>query len=577
MKTILVIEDEQSIRANLLRILELNQFQAVGAENGAIGVQLAKAYLPDLIICDILMPHLNGYGVLAELRQDPQTAMIPLIFLSAKIDRSDIRQGMNLGADDYLTKPFTSAELLAAVAARIEKQLTITQPYQDEIKRAAESLSKAAYCDPLTDLPNRIVLCHRLQAALEQAPHPETTSVAVFWLNINRFREVNTGLGHAIGDLLLQTVAQRLSACGSTHSTVARMGGDEFGLFLAAIEQEQDIIDFAQSVLAAISFPYHLSDREVHIQVSMGIACYTKDGHDPDILLTHAATAARWCHKQTSNGYQFYNPRMDALDAERQQLEASLTTALAQSELQLYYQPQVNLMTGRIMGMEALLRWQHPQQGLMTPDAFLSVAEELGLILAIEEWALHTACAQIQEWQSLSLVPLHVSVNLSARQFRQRNLTEIIAQVLQQTGLDPKRLVLELTECSVMEDVEATIATLKALKALGVEISIDDFGTGLSSLSYLHRFAIDTLKIGQSFIRNVTDSAQDAAIATAIIAIAQSLKLKVVAKGVETEAELAFLRQHGCQAIQGHLYSPAVPASEVEQLLVTDRRLPHTK
>jgi diguanylate cyclase len=586
MKTILVIDDDEQIRAYLLRLLKITGFQAVSAEDGASGVQLVKAYLPDLVLCDVMMPHLDGYGVLAQLRQDPDTATIPLIFLSAKGDRSNVRQGMNLGADDYLIKPFTSTELVEAIAGRLEKQATITQPYVDEMKRAAENLTKAAYNDPLTNLPNRILLRQWLQEAMrrvdrQQQKQAQTSepsantvySIGVFYLNLDRFRSINHNFGHRVGDELLKAVAQRLSDSLGKQNTVARLGGDEFGVILEKAYQKQEIEDFAQQILAVIAAPYLLDGQEIHIQVSLGIALYPTDGHDADQLLTHADAARRCCRKQGGNSYQFYTSEMIPLSAERQWLETDLLNALGQSEFQLYYQPQVNVITGRLIGMEALLRWQHSQRGMILPSIFLPVAEELGLMVSIGEWVLQTACAQIQAWQSLSLMPLRVAVNLSARQFRHENLVAMIRRVLNQTGLDPTLLVLELTEASIMEDVKMTIATLQALKTTGVEIAIDDFGTGYSSLNYLRRFPIDTLKIDRSFVAQVTENPQDAAITSAVIAMAQSLKLKVIAEGVETPAQLAFLRQHGCQAAQGNIYSPPQPASEVATLLSGDQRI----
>lgn len=572
MKTILVIEDEHSIRNNTLKILQYKGFQSIGAEDGEIGVQLAKAYLPDLIICDIMMPKLDGYGVLNTLRQDPETATIPFIFLSAKVDRSDIRQGMNLGADDYLTKPFTTTELIEAIAARLEKQAAVTRPYIDSMKRAAENLSKVAYCDPLTGLPNRILLRHRLQEALTQAKRRQSL-VAVICVNLDRFRAVNATMGHATGDLLLQAVAERLRQLAQSEDTVARLNGDEFSIILTQQNSRQAVEEKVCQVLQDLTHPYHCNGTDLTIHVNVGVSLYPTDAEQPDRLLTHAETARRWGKKPGNSSYQFYGAEMDVLNAERQQLEIDLGIAYEQSEFQLYYQPQVNLITGRIIGAECLLRWQHPKRGLVGPNQFIQVAEETGLIMPIGEWILRTACTQGQIWRSANLMPLRISVNLSARQFKQQDLVETVIQILDETGFDPKFLVLELTETSIMEDVDATITTLQELKAKGIEISIDDFGTGYSSLNYLKRFPIDTLKIDQSFINQVTEDAHDAAIATAIIAMAQSLNLKVIAEGVETEAQLAFLRKHGCQAIQGYLYSPPVPAEEIQNFIREDRRL----
>ena len=573
MKTILVIEDDRSIRNNMLKILKVEGFETIGAEDGVAGVQMAKAYTPDLIICDIIMPKLDGYAVLAALAENSETATIPFIFLSAKADRSDIRQGMNSGADDYLTKPFTRQELTEAIAARLGKQQAIAQPYMDEMKRVADSLSKVAYSDPLTSLPNRILLRHQLQEALTKAKRKQQL-VAVLCLNLDRFSEINSTFGPTTGDLVLQAVAKRLTQCVGSQDTVARLSADEFSIVLTETTSKVAVAKLVEQIFYAVVRPYNLNEQEITVQASIGIALYPEDSSYPDQLLTYVDTARRWCKKQGGNGYQFYSSQMDTQAAERRALEIDLSVALERSQLEVYYQPQVNLITGRIFGLEALLRWNHPQRGSISPSTFIPVAEETGLIITIGEWVLRTACTQVQAWQTSALMPLGISVNLSARQFKQKNLADMVADVLSKTGLDPKLLVLELTETSVMEDVNAAIRTLEELKAMGIEISIDDFGTGYSSLNYLKRFPIDSLKIDRSFVSHVTEDNHDAAIAKAIIAMAHSLKLKVIAEGVETEKQLTFFRKQGCHGIQGYLYSPPLTAISLEKLLSENKRFP---
>jgi diguanylate cyclase (GGDEF)-like protein len=511
--------------------------------------------------------------VLNQLRQNPATARIPFIFLSAKADRGDLRQGMDLGADDYLTKPFRRAELLGAISARLNKQATITQPYIDEMKRAAENLSQLAYRDPLTNLPNRIVFHHKLQEAVKQAERSQRLA-AVMYLNLNGFKGINTSLGYSEGDLLLQQVAERLVNCPlGCASLVGRLGSDEFSLLLQDLSSKAEVIEAAQQVQRTLSQPYDLSERSVQVQASIGIALYPDDSNSPDNLLNRADIAMRYAKLQNSPAFQFYLPEMETLTVERQMLHHKLHSALERQEFLLHYQPQVNLITGRIIGAEALLRWQQPELGLIQPDKFIPIAEETGLIIAIGEWVLHTACMQARVWQAASQMPIRVSVNLSARQFRQPNLADKIAHILRTTGLDPDLLVLELTETSVMENVEATIVVLQQLQAMGVHISIDDFGTGYSSLNYLKRFPIDVLKIDKSFVQEISTDSNDAAIARAIIAMAQSLQLKVIAEGVETEDQFAFLRQSGCHAMQGYLFSRPVQLGEFEKLLTADTRL----
>jgi diguanylate cyclase len=574
MATILVIEDEEIILDNLLEILELEGFSTIGAEHGAIGLQKAKSYLPDLILCDICMPELDGYGVLEALRRDPETATIPLIFLSAKGEHAEIRQGMNLGADDYLTKPCAISDLLEAVSSRLKKHATLNQVYIQQ--HLSQDPPGSTHLDPLTHLLDRTLLSQHLQQAISQ----NQPGIAALCLNVNRFRTINTTFGHSVGDLLLQAIAQRLQDTLQFGGTIARLGADEFGVVLAGLS-EQDVAQVAQRILIAATAPYCIDGYTLHIQVSLGIAVHSALSHSSERLLVQAETARRWCQKQGQSHYLFYSLTMDTLEVERGLIESDLGKAvveqagnpLKQPQFQLHYQPQVNLATGQIVGVEALLRWQHPQRGMIPPKMFIPIAEELGLIVPIGEWVLRTACNQAKRWQTLSLVPLRVSVNLSMRQFRQENLAEMVGQILAETGLEPQLLVLELTETSVMQDVSATVRILRQLKRLGVEISLDDFGTGYSSLNYLNYLPIDALKIDQSFVRQGAINSSAAAISTAIITMARSLKLKVVAEGVETQNQLAFLREIGCQSIQGFLYSPPLPPEEVQPLLSADRRL----
>jgi diguanylate cyclase (GGDEF)-like protein len=572
MVKILVIEDDPSVQSLVVKLLKAEGFDVVSGSDGRVGIQLVLACIPDLILCDIMMPELNGYEVLEHLRQNPETARIPFIFLSAKADRSDQRQGMDLGADDYLIKPFKRTELLSAISARLEKQTTITQPYIDEMKRAAETLNQMAYRDPLTNLPNRILLHHSLQEAIKQAERSHQP-ISVFCLNLDQFQTINTNLGYLSGDTLLQKVAERLSRGLGKEATVARLGGDEFSLLLPNLANREELANLAQFLSKLLAEPYDINGHYTQIQSSIGIAIYPEHGNTADRLLHQADIAMRYAKTQGIGTYQFYHHDLDKRALERQTFQESLKGSLDSHQLVLYYQPQINLVTGRITGAEALLRWQHPELGSVPPDKFIPVAEETGFIIPIGQWILQTACQQACSWQHPSRSPVRVFVNLSARQLKQQNLIETIDGVLKQTGLNPDALVLELTETSVMEAVDTTIPILQRLRTMGIHISIDDFGTGYSSLNYLKRFPIDTLKIDKSFVRDITTDANDAAIVKAIIAMAQSLQLKVVAEGVETNEQLTFLRQMGCNAMQGFLFSRAVPAAEFEKMLEEDKRL----
>ncbi|HHP7243401.1 MAG TPA: EAL domain-containing protein, partial [Elainellaceae cyanobacterium] len=515
---------------------------------------------------------IDGYGVLYALQNDLEAGTPPFIFLSAKSDKSDIRQGMNLGADDYLTKPFTSADLLDAISARLQKQDTVLQPYRDEMKRVAGNLSKVAYSDPLTDLPNRILLRHRLQEALSQARH-ERSIVVVICLNLTSFRLINTTYGYTSGDALLQSVAKRLVECTTPKDLVGRLGNDEFGIVLSGLVLEEDSPERVQALLSVVTDPHTLDNQDVSLRATLGVALYPQHGNNPDQLLSYAETAQRWCRKQGNGSIQFYDPEMGQTDSERQVIKADLSHVLERSELQVLYQPQVNLITGRMIGVEALLRWIHPNRGTIDPETFIPIAEETGLIVPIGEWVLRNACIQGREWHASHSSRLRVAVNVSGTQLRNQTFAQTVAKILEETQFDPQLLTLELTETSLIKDVNATISILNELKTMGIEIAIDDFGTGYSSLSYLHQFPIDCLKIDRTFINQVSENTQYAEIAKAIIAVAQSLKLKVIAEGVENHGQIDFLRKNGCLAIQGYIYSHPLPATDIQEMLLTDKRL----
>ncbi|HEY9902237.1 MAG TPA: EAL domain-containing protein [Candidatus Sericytochromatia bacterium] len=572
MKKILVIEDEEFVRENILELLDAEGFDVFGAQNGHIGVDLAKAKMPDLILCDVMMPGLDGYGVLTTIRQDPLMAAIPFIFLTAKAAKADFRQGMELGADDYITKPFTRAELLGAIGTRLKKQAAVEELYHIELQQAKAQLDYLIHNDSLTNLPNRLSLRERFKQVQPTDSNNEQL-VTVLCLGIDRFNQINDNLGHAVGDLLIKSVAERLSACVGNQNTVARLNADQFAIILATVEHKKEAGNVAQTLLDNLSQTFRLAGQEIFITASLGIAVYPRDGAEVEQLLNHANIAMAKAKEQGGDQYEYYTPAYNIGSADRLVLQSSLRYALERQELVVYYQPQVNLQTGEIVGAEALVRWQHPERGLVSPDKFIPIAEETGLIVPIGEWVLHTACKQVKLWQTEGFPSLRVAVNLSSRQFSQIDLRHQLVQILIATGLDPKYIELELTESMLVQNTEVAIRRLNALKALGVTIAIDDFGTGYSSLSYLQQFPFDILKIDRCFIRNITENANNAAITKAIIEMAKSLNLKLIAEGVETEAELSFVCQHQCDGMQGYLFSRPIPAPEFHQLLMAGKRL----
>ncbi|RXZ36140.1 EAL domain-containing protein [Oxalobacteraceae bacterium CAVE-383] len=434
------------------------------------------------------------------------------------------------------------------------------------MKRYESELEFQASRDTLTGLANRVMLHDALSKAIVQA-RQEGETVWVVFVDLDRFKFINDTLGHRAGDLLLKTLARRLYRSLRPFDTAARLGGDEFVLVLPQRSGHRVDARCLQAVMDAIAAPVSIEGHNFFLTCSLGVAKYPADGEDPELLIKHADIAMYRAKQSGRNNFQFYTPAMNEQALERLHIESNLRAALERGEFVLHYQPKVDIVSGRVTGMEALIRWSHPELGMVPPGRFIGLAEETGLIVPIGAWVTRTACAQNKAWQDAGLPPVRVSVNLSARQFAQKNLVQSIAAVLHETGLEPHYLEIELTESLVMTDVEHAIEMLRQLKLLGVKLSIDDFGTGYSSLAYLKRFPIDVLKIDQSFVRDIAVDFNDAAITVSIISLGHNLKLKVIAEGVETEEQLAYLRHHGCDEVQGYLFSRPLAAAEFEAKL----------
>lgn len=435
-----------------------------------------------------------------------------------------------------------------------------------ERRRAEDEIQSLAYMDTLTGLPNRILLQDRLSGALVRAER-EACLVGILFLDLDRFKSVNDTLGHAVGDLLLKSVADRLRECVRKSDTVARLGGDEFVVVLTSLQRELDTTLVAQEILARLAQPFAIGDRDIHSSTSIGIAVYPLDGRDAGTLLTNADMAMYAAKARGRNTYQFYTDAMNRRALERLDLENSLRLALKRQEFFLQYQPQVNLAHSRITGVEALLRWRHPEQGLIPPGRFIPVAEETGLILPVGEWALRAACVQGRAWQDAGLPPLRIAVNLSGQQFKQPGFVDLVRCTLEETGMSPELLELELTESMIAGDADETLNRLIAIKNMHVHLALDDFGTGYSSLSYLRKCPIDRIKIAQTFVRDMPTDPGDAAIVETILAMARSLKLEVIAEGVETAEQFGFLRSRQCNEMQGYYFAVPLLPQDVERLL----------
>ena len=520
----------------------------------------------DVILIDLNLPDCTGSDTIYEV--ESQASNTPIIVLTEQDDNELASQALQSGAQDYLVKGHIDRSTLErSIRYAIERNRLLEQ--LEESKRLERHL---AYHDALTILPNRHLLHDRLQQALAQSKRSGKLAALLF-LDLDGFKRINDTLGHGIGDLLLKSVAKRLKTTVRQVDTVARLGGDEFTIVLLEINHAQDAKDVAQKILKVISQPYKIEEHELFVTASVGISIYPDDGSDIESLIRKADIAMYRAKGQGKNNYQVYNLSMDAKFFERLTLENSLRKAVENEELVAYYQPQVDLRTGEITGVEALVRWQHQKFGLVPPDKFIPLAEETGVILEIDEWMMKTACRQIKNWEREGIANIRVAVNLSTRQFRQKNLTEKVAQILNDSAVQPENLCLEITENEVMHNIETTVEILQALKKMGVLLSLDDFGTGYSSLSYLKRFPIDILKIDRTFVNGIPSDRDDTAISTAIVVLAHSMELKVIAEGVEKSEQIAFLQSLQCDEIQGFYFSRPLNAETVTDLLKVKKRL----
>ncbi|WP_299491445.1 EAL domain-containing response regulator [Acaryochloris sp. IP29b_bin.137] len=566
MAKILIIEDEPQIRDIIQEILACEGYRTLEADNGLTGLQLAQQSPPDLIVCDVMMPELDGFDVLKGLRENPGIGSIPMIFLTAKTDRASVRKGMNLGADDYLTKPFTHLELLNAIDARLHKQALVTQQYTHTIRGLEAGLNALTYYDHLTQLPNRRLLeeqFHHIQA--EQ--HIADTLEALVLISIDRFEWIKSTLGASFGDQLIQAFTQQLSAHryldNYAMAMVARIEANQFAIIPRNIKSRQDLDQFAQKILDILATPFYVEDQELCITPSIGMTCYPQGSADIGTLISNAEIAMYQSKQQIGPSAVLYLPTMKSHCSQSLTLAARLRHALDKDEFRLYYQSHIDLQTGQVVGAEALLRWHHPEWGVLSPTVFIPIAEETDLILELGEWVLRTACHQVKQWQQTCGRPLQLLVNMSPRQLMWPTLPQKLHQLLLEIDLDPRSLILELTESTLMQEPDRALTVMHQLKAAGIRLSIDDFGTGYSSLSYLQRFPLDMLKIDRCFIHKIDQHPTNAAITTAIIQMGHDLGLTLIGEGVETQAERQFLADHQCDGIQGYLISPPLPAAEL--------------
>ncbi len=493
-----------------------------------------------------------------------------------RLDEEAFEKLMAFGAcapfeKDFLKQDGTPVPVLFGAALHDEEIACFVVDLTQN-KQTKEKLNHLAYHDALTDLPNQVLFKDRLKQAIALSRRSDQLQ-AVLLLNLDRFKTINDSLGYTAGDRLLQSVAQRLTSCVRESDTVARFGGDEFAILLTQIPRAQDAANVARAIKQALDQAFLFEDQEIFVSSSIGISLYPHDGRDTAGLLKNAGAALDRAKMQGGNNFQFYTAGGTTRALRQLVLESNLRPGLERSEFIIHYQPQVDVRGFHLVGMEALVRWQHPSLGLLYPNEFVPLAEDNGLIISLGDWVMRTACAQNQLWQDEGLTPLTLSVNFSARQFQQPTFITDVAQILKDTNLDPRWLELELTESSIMRDPEEAIEKLHELKLMGIKVAIDDFGTGYSSLNYLKRFPIDTLKIDKTFVSDVCKDPHDTAIVRAIINLGHALDLTVIAEGVETKEQLQYLTALECDVVQGFLFSKALSVAAFEELLVEQRRV----
>lgn len=543
---VLVVDDDRSTRLTIVNALKLDGLFMEQAVNGREGLEKFQAINPDLVIMDAVMPVMNGFDASREIKRTTEGKKTPILMITALENDESIERAFKCGVADFIPKPIN----LAVLRRRVKRVL--------DARQSEQRVERLAYIDGLTGLPNRIAFSDRLMQDIAYARR-NRKQLAVLFVDIDHFKDVNDNLGHAAGDELLKVLAERVGRSVRGEDTLARLGGDEFVVVLGSVSGPKGVDIAAKNLLKALSTPFKVAGREIYIGASIGISIYPDDGKDRETLLKNADTAMYRAKALGRNNYQFYTLEMSASISDRVELETDLRKVQLNQELALYYQPKADSETGRIMGAEALIRWQHPKRGFLLPDSFIPIADEIGMLSDIGGWVLNTACLQCQRWLAKKQFDVGIAVNVSARQLMAASFIDNIKHSLELTGLNPKYLELEITENTVLEHGNETIEKLKQLSAMGVRIALDDFGVGYSSFSYLKRLPVNVVKLDRSFVKDVPEDTSGAAIIDGMIKLAHNLHLEVVAEGVESKSQYEFLRDHGCDVLQGHYIGKAVP------------------
>ena len=570
--SLLVVDDVPENIHELLEALK-GDYRIMVANNGAKALDIvAGASPPDLILLDIMMPEMDGYEICRRIKATPLGNRIPIIFVTVVDAAQDKVKGFTLGAADYITKPFDVDEVRARIRTHLElARLSHFLAKQVDQRTAMLQVSEEKYRilahrDPLTGLPNRMLFAEQLAHAIVHAER-NSEQFALLILDLDNFATINESLGHSVGDKLLVEVGRRLQALLPDSDAIARVGGDEFNIILESGLGAPWVDLPAQRMIDALQQPFTLNGKSVYVGGSIGIALYPADGLTAEALQSNADAALHQAKAEGRRTLRFFSPEMSSRAKERLSLEADLRLALDNQELRLHYQPQIDLATGKIVGLEALVRWQHPERGLIPPGAFIPLAEESGLVVPLGDWVLNEACRQIKAWSVMGCMPRQTAVNISAVQLNRGDLVGSVKAALAATGIAAQSLELEITESFLMSDREQAIKSLAALRDLGVRLSIDDFGTGYSSLAYLQQIEVHKLKVDISFVRDITTNSSNASIVRAIIALGHSLGLEIIAEGVDAPEQAAYLLELGCDEMQGFLISRGLPVPEITDFM----------
>ena len=573
---LLVVDDIANNRDMLSRLFRRRGYEVVEAATGCAALELITKHHFDAVLLDVLMPELDGLEVLRRIRATHSPATLPVIMVTAMAESKDVVQALELGANDYITKPIDVGITFArvqnqlarqqaerALAEHLHKLENINQQLESEIAQRKQSdarIQHMAHHDSLTGLSNRSYFRDQLTRSFGRLEQ-DGGSFDILFIDLDQFKLINNSLGHRIGDLLLATIGERLKRSVNEDDTVARLGGDEFAIIQFA-KRPEDTNLLADRVMKAIALPYDIEGHRLFVSCSIGIARAPDHGNDPDLLLANADLALYRAKAEGRNRRRFFEAEMNERVRARQLLEGDLRTAASEIQFELNYQPLLNVSRGRISGFEALLRWRHPERGLIPPLDFVPLAEDIGLIIPVSQWLLGEACREATTWPA----DIKLAVNLSPVHFRGGTLVHDVVGALSASGLEPSRLELEITESVLLDDNKMTMQALHELRRWGVRISIDDFGTGYSSFTYLRMFPFDKIKIDQSFVRDLPTKKDSTAIVRAIIGVASSLDMVTTAEGVETEEQLAYLQAEGCTEVQGYLISRPLLTKDVRSL-----------